>query len=228
MSRTLNVVRLQLINKQTFVWVPLIILAATSVVSVAIFAMIPVDGPKYGGGGQAPLWYFFALGLSSLTLTFPFSQAMSITRREFFFGTMLTAVLASVLLSVVFVVLGLVELATDGWGVRGYMFYLPWMWEGGALAAGVVYFTMAMFFFLVGFLGATVYKRWGPVVTTVASIAVGLIPVGIAFFITRAELWGQFGQSIVTVGALGLAAWGLLLVAVMAGGSYLVLRRATP
>src|SRR5690606_34328329 len=73
MSRTLNVVRLQLINKQTFIWVPLIVLAAATLVSVLIYAMIPSDGPKYGGGGQAPLWVFFAVGLSAMTMTFPFS-----------------------------------------------------------------------------------------------------------------------------------------------------------
>jgi hypothetical protein len=56
MRRTFNVVRLQLINKGTFVWYPLIILAAAVVISVLIYALIPVDTPKYGGGGQAPLW----------------------------------------------------------------------------------------------------------------------------------------------------------------------------
>ena len=30
-----------------------------------------------------------------MTLTFPFSQAMSVTRREFFIGTLLTAILGS-------------------------------------------------------------------------------------------------------------------------------------
>lgn len=104
MRRTFNVIRLQLINKGTFVWYPLMILGAAVVISLIIYAMIPGDGPKYGGGGQAPLWYFFAIGMSAMTLTFPFSQAMSITRREFFFGTLLTAILGSTLMGILFLI----------------------------------------------------------------------------------------------------------------------------
>ena len=65
MRRVLNVIRLQMINKQTFIWTPLIILGSAAVMSILIYAMIPGDGPFYGGGGQAPLWYFFAIGMSA-------------------------------------------------------------------------------------------------------------------------------------------------------------------
>lgn len=41
MRRTLNVIRLQLINRQTFIWVPLIVLAGATLISVLIYAMIP-------------------------------------------------------------------------------------------------------------------------------------------------------------------------------------------
>ncbi|MGO2049976.1 MAG: hypothetical protein ACTH2E_05885, partial [Microbacterium sp.] len=104
MSRTLNVIRLQLINRQTFIWVPLIVLASAVLISVLIYAMIPIDDPKYGGGAQAPLWVFFVIGMQAMTMTFPFSQAMSITRREFFVGTMITAVLGSVFMAIVFLI----------------------------------------------------------------------------------------------------------------------------
>ncbi len=228
MSRILNVVRLQLINKQTFVWVPLIVLAGAVVISVLIYAMIPVDTAKYGGGGQAPLWYFFAIGLSALTLTFPFSQAMSITRREFFLGTTVAAALGSLLMAVVFVLGGMIEQVTGGWGVNGYVFHLPWLWEAGALSAGLTYFTLAMFFFFIGFLGATIYKRWGAMVTAVVGFGLALVLVGVVFFITRLELWGQVAQAFATLGALGLTLWMLVVVAALAGISYLVLRRATP
>ncbi|WP_327038585.1 hypothetical protein [Microbacterium sp. Root322] len=106
MRRTLNVIRLQLINRQTFIWVPLIILGAATAISILIYGMIPDDIAIYGGGGQAPLWYFFAIGISAMTLTFPFSQAMSITRREFFLGTMLTAIIASTLMGILFLIGG--------------------------------------------------------------------------------------------------------------------------
>lgn len=228
MSRTLNVVRLQLINKQTFIWVPLIVLVGAVIVSVLIYAMIPVDTPKYGGGGQAPLWYFFAIGLSAMTLTFPFSQAMSITRREFFLGTMLTAVLGSAFMAVLFIIGGGIELATNGYGVNGYVFHLPWMWEAGPLGAFVVYFVLALFFFVVGFTGATIYKSWGPVTLTIVSFALVLVLLGLVFIVTRLELWEQVWIGVIDLGAVGLALWGLVAIGVMAAVSFLAFRRAKP
>lgn len=118
MSRTLNVVRMQLANRETFVWVPLLILGSAFAISMIIWGILSSAGVTvnmYGGGAQAPLWYFVAVGVQALTLTFPFSQALSVTRREFFVGTMLTAALTSAILAAIFVVGGLIELATGGW-----------------------------------------------------------------------------------------------------------------
>lgn len=228
MRRTLNVIRLQLINRQTFVWVPLIILGSATVLSVLIYAMIPGDGPKYGGGGQAPLWYFFAIGISAMTLTFPFSQAMSITRRDFFVGTMLTAILGSAFLAALFLLGGGIEVATNGYGVNGYMFYLPWLWEAGPLGAFVVYFTLALFLFVLGFTGATIYKSWGPTVVTIVGVGLSLVLVGLVFLVTRLELWVQVGLAMGNLGALGLALWGLAIVVLLGAVSFFAFRRATP
>lgn len=228
MRRVLNVVRLQLINRQTFIWVPLIVLGGSVLISVLIYAMIPVDTPKYGGGGQAPLWYFFAVGMSAMTLTFPFSQAMSITRREFYLGTMLTAVLGSAFMGLVFLLGGWIEQITNGYGVNGYVFQLPWIWEAGPLVAFLVFFTLALFFFVIGFTGATIYKSWGATVLTIASLSLALVLVGLLFLVSRLNLWGQVGQAIMDLGALGLALWGLVAVVVLAAVSFLAFRRAKP
>ena len=228
MRRTLNVIRLQLINKGTFIWYPLVILAGAVVVSVLIYAMIPIDQPKYGGGGQAPLWYFFAVGMSAMTLTFPFSQAMSITRREFFLGTMLTAILASALMGILFLIGGGIEMLTEGYGVNGYVFYLPWLWEAGPLGAFVVYFTLALFFFVIGFTGATVYKSWGQMVLLIAIFALMLLLLVLVFIVTRLELWGQVWEGILALGAVGLALWGLVAVAAFSVISFLAFRRTIP
>lgn len=231
MSRTVNVVRMQLINKQTYVWVPLIILGGSLLITLAIYVMLQsagVTGPKYGGGAQAPLWYFCVVGVQALTLSFPFSQAMSVSRREFYVGTLLTAALTALALAVVFVVGGVIENATDGWGLNGYFFYLPWIWEGGPAAAGLFYFTVAMLVFVAGFWAATIYKRFGSVVLTAVLVGIGALLV-LAMFITgRLDAWGQVFGWFATQGAVGLALWGLVVAAVLAGIAFLTLRRATP
>jgi len=228
MRRILNVIRLQMINRQTFIWTPLIVLAGATVLSILVYAMIPVDTPKYGGAGQAPLWYFFAIGIGAMSYTFPFSQAMSITRREFFLGTMLTAVLASAFMGVLFLIGGGIELATGGYGVNGYVFYLDWLWEAGPLGAFVVYFTLALLLFVAGFTGTTIFKSWGLTVLTIVWVALALVIVGLGALVTKLELWGDVWTTVVSLGALGLALWGLVVVAALMGVSFLAFRRTVP
>lgn len=231
MNRTLNVIRMQLVNRQTYIWVPLIVLAGSFVITLAIYGVIAGAGvtePMYGGGAQAPLWYFGVVGAQALTLTFPFSQAMSVTRREFYIGTVLTAVLTSALLTAIFVVGGFVESATGGWWMNGYFFHIPWIWDSGPAGAALFFFTLSMTFFVFGFWGATIFKRFGTTVLTTVLVGLGLLLVGAMWLVGRmnawAELFGWFGSQ----GVVGLSLWALLLVAALAVISYLTLRRATP
>jgi len=231
MNRTVNVVRMQLINKQTFIWVPLIVLGASFAMSIAIYAILRssgLPGPFYGGGSQAPLWVLLFVGISSLTLTFPFSQAMSVTRREFFFGTMLVAAMCSVLFAAFFALGGLVEEATNGWGINGYFFALDWVVSDGALGAAFFYFVLAMLIFMLGFWSATVYKRFGATILTLIWVGVGAILLAGVWAITSLNAWADVVGSVVGLGPVGFAAWGLLLTVVLGGVSYLTLRRAVP
>ena len=228
MNRTVNVVRMQFVNKYTFVWMPLIILGASFVMSLVIFAMIPYDGAKYGGGSQAPIWYFFALGIMALSYTFPFSQAMSITRREFFFGTMLAAVVTAVILDVTFVVGGFLEQATRGWGVNGYFFYLDWVWRSGALMAGVFFAVLSLLLFVVGFWGATLYRRFGAFGLTITLIAIGVVLVAAMWLIGRLDAWGAVFEWIAGLGTGGLAGGMAVATVVLGAISFLTLRRAVP
>ncbi|MDY0908048.1 hypothetical protein [Microbacterium sp. CFBP9034] len=228
MSRTLNVVRMQFVNKLTYIWVPLLVLAGSFVLSILIFAMIPGDFAKYGGGSQAPLWYFMVVGIQSLTLTFPFSQEMSVTRREFYLGTLLAATGTSAMLSAIFVVGGLLEQATAGWGVNGYFFYLNWIWASGPLGAFAVYFIVAMLFFVVGFWAATIYKRFGSLWLTAVLVAIGFAFVGLLWFIGQYDAWEEVFTWFGSQTAIGLSLWGVLGGAVLAAISYLTLRRTIP
>ncbi|MDO8383339.1 MAG: hypothetical protein Q7T17_10215 [Microbacterium sp.] len=228
MSRTLNVVRMQLINKYTYIWIPLIVLGGAFLVSLALYAIIPGDGEKIGGGAQAPLWYFLVVGVQALTLTFPFSQAMSVTRREFFLGTYLTAAITAAILAAVFVIGGLIENATDGWGLNGWVFHLDWIWQSGPLGAFVFYFLLAMLFFSLGFWSATIYKRFGTLWLTVTLLGIALLLVGVLWLIGRTDSWGSVFAWIGSQGSLGLALWSILVIALLAATSFIPLRRAVP
>ncbi|MBF4562665.1 hypothetical protein ITJ43_10995 [Microbacterium sp. VKM Ac-2870] len=228
MNRILKVARMQFVNKYTFVWMPLIILVAAFVLSVIIFAMVPFGGAKYGGGSQAPIWYFFGLGIMSLSYTFPFSQALSITRREFFFGTMLAALLTASILGVSFAVGGTIERATGGWGVNGYFFSLDWVWTAGPVGAGVFFAVVAMLLFVIGFWGATIYRRFAAIGLTIALALFGLALVGGIWAIGRLDAWATVGEWLAGLGAMGLTAVLALAALGLGAASFLTLRRAIP
>lgn len=231
MRRIVNVVRMQLINTQTYIWVPLMVFGGVLLLTLAIFAIIHnagAEGPMYAGSAQGPLWYFGVVGVQALTLTFPFSQAMSVTRREFYLGTLLTAIMTSAILAALFVICGMIELATGGWGMNGFFAYIPWVWDLGPLAAAVFYFAVSMMFFTVGFWAATIYKRFGSVVLTTVLLGIAVLLVAALFLLTQANAWMHVFAWIGAQAALGLSLWGLALIVVLAGISYVTLRRTVP
>jgi hypothetical protein len=231
MNRTLNVVRMQLVNRQTYIWVPLMVLAGSLIISLAVYAIIASSGvtvDMFGGGAQAPLWYFAVVGAQAMTLTFPFSQAMSVSRREFYLGTLLSAGLTAAILAIVFVIGGLIEQATDGWGMNGYIFYLPWVWEAGPAGAALVFFTLAMVFFIVGFWGATIFKRWGTLAVTIVIFGFALLLVVALWLVARSNAWAEVFGWLAEQGAVTLSLWGIVAAVVLGGASYLTLRRSVP
>lgn len=228
MPRLINIVRLQLVNQQTYVGIPLIIFSGALLLAILIFQMIPSDVPKYAGGAAGgPLWYFSVVGSQSLTLTFPFALALSATRREFHLGTLLTATLASIMLALIYGAIARIETATSGWGVNGY-FSIPGMGGGEIGTALLAYFTISMLFFAIGYTGAAVFKRWGGMVFFAGIVVLVLLLAGIALSISRQGAWPDVAAWFVTQGVAGVAGWALLLVALLWAGSYLIVRRLTP
>ncbi|MET4096237.1 hypothetical protein [Arthrobacter sp. UYCu712] len=127
MNRALNVARMQLINKGTFLGIPALIISGSFALTYAIWLMIPDDvGTRYSGASQAVVWYFLALGIQALTYTFPFSQAMSVSRRTFYAGTTGLFAVVALAVSLLYFVLGRVEAATNGWGLNGQLYFLGW------------------------------------------------------------------------------------------------------
>ncbi len=227
MTRVTNVMRLQLMNRQSYVIVPLLVLGGAALLALAIFLLVPYDGPKYAVmAAAAPLWAFLVVGVQALTLSFPFSQALGATRRDFHLGTLLTAAMTSAMLAIIYLAISLVEKATNGWGLNGY-FSTPGLDGDAPLAAFASYFVLAMLCFLVGYWSAAVIKRWGTVVLISALVGVAIALTVAALLLVRFGAMQAVAEWAVAQGALGLDAWGLLLVVVLAATSFLTLRRIT-
>ncbi len=225
MNRIVNVMKMQLVNRQTFIGMPLIILSGSFLLSMFIFFLVPTDELKSAGAAAAaPLWYFMVVGVQSVTLTFPFSQAMSITRRDFHLGTLLTAAMTAAILAAIYFVISLIEAATGGWGLNGY-FTLPGLSGNELVIAVLTYFVVAMLMFLSGYWSTAIFKRWGAVVLTIILTGIAILLTLALILSIRAGTWDAIVNWTVSQGLLGMTLWGLLLAAVLAAGSYLMVRR---
>ncbi|WP_040167756.1 hypothetical protein [Microbacterium gorillae] len=228
MKHVIQAARLQNLSRMTFIGIPAIIFVGTFLLNLAIFFVIPGDGPKYSGAVQAVIWYLTGVGVQAMSLNFPFSQAMSITRKHFYLGTLLVAGITTASVALLFTVMAGLEEATGGWWRNGVMFRIPGIWSQGPVIAFLIWFVLSSLLFLLGFLGATVYRRWGVTALVSASLVLGLVLVGAVFLITKLEAWGSIWTWFANTSALGLALYGLAAVVVLAALIYLPLRRATP
>ncbi|WP_285725267.1 hypothetical protein [Psychromicrobium xiongbiense] len=229
MNRIVSVAKMQLLNKWTFLGIPAVMLTLCFALSLAIFGLIPnSEGFKPSGAGQAPLWYFFGLGIQALTLTFPFSQGMSVSRRSYFLGTMALFSALSLIMALLYWGLGLVESATNGWGLQGHMFSFPWVSDGPWFAVVLFFFAATMFLFLLGFWCATIYKRWHMTGLLILLIGFAVIILALVAVLVWQNWWLAFYSWFAPLTNLSVAALALGLCVVLAVTSYLTLRRATP
>lgn len=230
MSKILNVARMQLINKWTFLGIPMIILVSSTALTIGIWAMIPKDGGDItlvSGAGQAVMWYFLALGIQSLTYTFPFSQAMSVSRRSFYLGTLGLFAVIALGFAVLYYVLGLIETATNGWGMGGELFALGWIAENNAVIQVLFYFVMMVLLFMIGFWFATIYLRWKTTGLLVAGLGLGALLLAFFAFLILNDRWIDFWVWVGSFTVPGLLLGITALCVVLAAGSYLTLRKAT-
>lgn len=231
MKRIMSVVRVHMINKWTFLWLPLVMLFGAAVLTLIVFSMIPgKETLKYAGGASlVPIWYFIGIGSYARTLTFPFVISLGVTRREFYLGSLVTAFFAAIGLGGLFSIGAIIEDATNGWDMNGYFFRIPGLWEAmGPGFTALLYFALIMFMFAIGFLCASVYKRWGSITLTVSLLLLGILIAGAALLITKANAWGAVGDFFITVGAGGVFAILAALTVVMLVGAYAPLRRSIP
>ena len=228
MNRSLAVARMQMLNKWLYLGVPALILVASTLFALAILALVPGDGPKMALSGQAVMWYFLAAGVQAMTLTFPFSQAMSVSRRSFYVGTLGLFSVLALGLGILYWLLGLVEDATDGWGLNAQIFALDWIADAAWYVQILLYFALTILLFMFGFWFATVYKRWRTLGLVAALVGFGTLLLGAVGVASVTESWDAVGSWFMQLTPLSLTGWSLLVGVVLAIGSYVTLRRAIP
>ncbi|MEG2578691.1 MAG: hypothetical protein RSA54_13285, partial [Glutamicibacter sp.] len=123
--------------------------------------------------------------------------------------------------------IGFLEVSSGGWGMGVQFFALHWIAYNNWLVQILFYFVLMVLLFMVGFLIATIYMRWRTTGMVVFFTLLGVVVLGIIALFTFGNYWDQFWSWALTWTAAGITLWGGLVALLMAGGSYLTLRKAT-
>jgi hypothetical protein len=239
-SRVMATFRLHLVNYETVIVLPWLIMAFIFVVNWLIWWMITrsltsasdLADAREGFGWSGAMFFIFVymmvVAVQAVNLTFPLAQGYGVTRRDFYLGTSLAFVALSVAFALVLTLLSFVEEATDGWGVGGSMFTLNYFGGDVWYERLWMFLVVFLFFFFIGAATAAIYVRWHTRGMYAFFAALGLLLVGSAAVATLTRSWPAVGDWFVSVGVDGLVLWSLLPTAVSAVVGYLILRRATP
>lgn len=173
------------------------------------------------------LIYMLVLAVMAISQTFPFAQSYSVTRRDFYAGTVLTFFGLSVAYSVVITALGWLEDLTHGWGINVALFNPGFTTPN---LAARLYVTIALFLlsFMMGMATASVYVRWKTNGMYIFFGLLTLLILGLVWLATVTDSWGAVGNWIATMGLLGVVTWSLVPSALAIAIGYLILRKAIP
>jgi len=238
-TRVWNIVKLHLVNRQTYLGIPWIITGGAWAVSMAIALIIrsvasPDDVAKATEGMTnswavlSPLWYLCAVGVLAIAQSFPFALGFGVTRRDFYLGTSLMFLLSSVGNALLLSTLVEIERATNGWGIGGVMFDALFFQGQTWIANVFVFSVIQLAIFFIGACIATIYMRWRAMGMLIFWLVLALVLVGAVALITLTYSWPAVGGWFAAQGVVGGFAWGLIPVAVAAVTGFFILRRATP
>jgi hypothetical protein len=232
MTEVLDVVRIQLIAWRSRVLIPLGVLALVIAANMAVFVLIADAVPRDSRITGAVLAAYFTVGsgyLQALTQVFPFALGLGVTRRAFAAGMALLGVVEAAAYGLLIWLLGLVEQATGGWGMRLQFFDLGFLHQDDQLLRWLVYTVPFLPAFALFALIGVVFKRWGQNGVWALLLGSGLALGGLTVLITWRDWWPDLGAWFAGQPVLALTSGYPLVVAVVAGAlGWLALRRATP
>ncbi len=234
--RVLNVARLHLVNRVQIIVQPWLIMSFIFAISLLIgwivrVSLSPADfaeaNLQFGGAFGFFLIYMLVLAVMAINQTFPFAQSYSVTRRDFYVGTVLTFLGLSVAYSILITFLGWIEDLTNGWGARVALFS-PDYFSSNLAERLFVTVVLFVFFLMTGMAIASVYMRWRVNGMLIFFGVLTLILVGLAALATFTEQWPTVGTWFAAMGLTGVVAWTLVPSALCTVAGYLLLRKATP
>ncbi len=236
MSTLVKVARYHLVQPFQYLALAWMVLAFSFAVNVIVFGITPVDHhtaltASTDGRSTGALSSFFilflVLGVQSIGRSLPFGLALGVSRRSYYMGTALLAVVLACADGLALAALQAIERATGGWGVQMGFFRVPYLLDGPWYLTWLTSFVGLTLLFVYGMWFGIVYRRWSLVGTLTFIAAQVTVLLAAALVVTWSHGWtgvGHFFTGLTAAGLTGLLA--VLAVALLAGG-HATIRRAT-
>lgn len=236
-ARIPSAFKLQFVVPATLIWVPILVFSSAWAITVLVGlwvgriaeTRVAAEDPVYTGASQAALWCLVFMAAYAASHTFPFSMALSYSRRVFVIGAFLAFGLVSLVYGAAFASVAVLERATNGYGVYFYIFDLPYLTESsGILVSGAFAALLCLFLMMFGFFWSILYRRVTIAVLWTVILAVVVVLAAAVLLITQNGGWGTVWQWFTEQTALSLTAWLVVPTIGMTVLNYVVIRKATP
>ncbi|MDQ0892359.1 hypothetical protein QFZ81_007447 [Paenibacillus sp. V4I9] len=221
-----QVVKLHMRNKMASWAIPWIIIGANFLLNLIIALSLEI-GESINTGAIASIFiYTFVAGTITIKETFPFALGLSIRRKDYFFGTAVTAIIVNVSSALALAILSVIEEATNGWWVRLHLFKIQFLNDLSLLGTWGIYLIILLHMYFLGFAISSLHRRFGSASMYIFFTSLLLIGT-IGFYIfTHFGLWGGLLDWIIH-SYMDIFWWMVPLVVVYLVAAYGLLRRAT-
>jgi len=224
-----RVARLHLVDRFGYTWLVWGILALTFVLNMAIWAVIPTPPEEgfYTGALMTIYVFMVVIGVQAATKFLPFAMTLGVSRRTYFIGTVVLVVGLCLLYAGILTALWWIEGLTNGWGINGHFFRVPWILDGPWYQVWLTSFALLALSFLAGLWTGLVFRRFGLVGTVVFLAGFAVAAVVAAMAVTWRQAWPQVWRFLVDLNILDASLFAGLLAVLVSLGGYLTIRRIT-
>ncbi|TLS49199.1 hypothetical protein FE782_26580 [Paenibacillus antri] len=190
--------------------------------------MTAVDGAEANSAGVSPMYvYMFVSGIVGLRESLPYALGMNVRRKDYFYGVMIAAFSIAAAFGAFATLLAVIEEAVTGaFDVRTISFFrVAWFDRVGFVGEFAAHLVFLCFFFALGFFFSLLQKRYG----AISLYVLGALSIVAVYLMHLLGAWPSVFRWLISLDSVvTFALWLIPAVAVLVGGSYLLMRRATP
>ncbi|WP_309120912.1 hypothetical protein [Paenibacillus sp.] len=190
--------------------------------------MTAVGEGEVNSAGVSPMYvYMFVSGIVGLRESLPYALGMNVRRKDYFYGVMIAAFSIAACFGAFATLLAVIEEAVTGaFDVRTISFFrVAWFERVSFVGEFAAHLVFLCFFFTLGFFFSLLQKRFG----AISLYALGALSIVAIFLMHLLGAWPSVFRWLLSLDSvLTFSLWLVPAVAVVAGASFLLMRRVTP